>query len=245
MNKQRMQRLTRVEGLLRSRPLPHQVVRAAFETFASSGRLPEDDRLAYAVVSRARQGFECVFDDNGMIDWAASIQAAIDARVPRPDPLCDELYNEAVFGDGMVRWGARYALQAFAKSGSDVTRPLFQDWDPEIPDYGSVGLHLLGFPQRLVRPPYEVEATSLLERAARLRERLPVGDQEWAVRLAEAADRWQQQGLLPDDDVLREAALIESGMELLFDNFLGRDVGEAMRELMAASSEATAASTRS
>jgi len=227
----RHKRLSQLERLFRSQPLSQHAIQRAYRKFQSKGVLPDDDRLAYAVISWAKQTFESVYDENGDINWAASIQAAMDAGNPERDHLLEELYDEAVLGEGMIRWAARRVLRMYAETGSDVTKPVFLNWDPQVPHYGGVGTHLLGFPQRLVRPPYEDEARRVLERAADLRERMPAGDSTWRDRIEEAMREWSVCHELPEGELLRDAVLVEAGVTLLFEHWLGHDVESGMRAL--------------
>ena len=176
MKKQLKQRLTRLVETFGTVPVPPSIVEAAFEEFRRTGELPEDARVAHAVTQRAKTGFPTVYRPDGTMDWGATQEVARQSPRREADPILDELYLEAVFGPELVRWAARQVLRALAAVGEDVSRPQFLDWQPELSEFGTVGLSLLGFPQRLAKAPHADRANKLFarmqedaERAGRLR----------------------------------------------------------------------------
>ena len=230
MKKLLKKRLTEIENHFATVPIHFTVVKAAFEEFRRSGELPEDQRLAYAVVKRARAGYDCVYDEHGRFDWAASIQAGLKVK-PRPnDALMDELFDEAVWADGFVRTAARMVLRGFAAAGLDPSEPQLADKGIEIPDFGGVGIHLLGLPDRLAKPPYEEQARRLFTRYETIRERVPQGDRRWMDEFGKANGAFHEFGELPDDDLLRDVVLADAEFRTLIRHAAGEDV----RELMAA-----------
>lgn len=234
MNKTTKKRLQQVEERFASVPIPPRVVKAAFATFCSTGELPDDVHLARLVTQRARTGYDCVYDPQDQLDWERSIRAAIESKSRVKDPLMDSLYDEAVWGEGIVRAAARQALRAFALAGFDPSEPQFAGTDIEIPDWGSVGIHLLGIPERLVHPPYEEQARRLFARYNVLRDRVAAEDPSWRARFGRAIEAFHTGGGLPPDGLLRDSVLADAELQALMDNFCGKDVSKVMAALDAA-----------
>ena len=177
MSKARKMRLVAVSRQIDAMPLAPEVVSMAFDKFRETGELPEVQRLAAEVVKRAESG-----DVDGRYgfnaSWAESIRILRDAvdnpdaLKPQPEPLRKQLFREAVYGEGVVRMAGREAIRFLVAAGQDVTDRDFIDPSVEMPEFGSVGLYLLGFPERFVKPPFEEQAQRLFERFAVLRDRL-------------------------------------------------------------------------
>ena len=231
MKRNQSKRLQKLEQHYGSLPIHHSVVTAAFETFRETGDLPEDSPLAYEVVQRAKRGFDCVYGPGDRVDWGASIQAAMKKPQRIADPTMDRLYNEAVWGEGMVRAAARLSLQRMAMRGWDPSQPQFVGRDLEIPDWGAVGIHFIGVPKLLAKAPYEERAERLLARYAALRERIPAADRAWLTGLERAVGGFLRHGRLPGDDLLREVVLADAEFRMLVWNAAGEDVAEPMAVL--------------
>lgn len=231
MTKLRSHRLAEVEQRIRSIPIPAAVVRAAFEPFRKTGELPDDMRLAYAVVCRAKRGAARSDLHERESDWGELIRASMAIPERPEDPLMDELYDEAVFATGPVREAARQVLRAFAAAGLDPSEPRFVGRKRQIPDYGSVGLHMLGIPQRMVRPPYEAQARRLFARAERLREIIPQGDRRWFEMLEATMHRFQSGAEIPEDPLVLDCILVMAEVQSLLRHASGEDVTELMGAL--------------
>ena len=122
-----------------------------------------------------------------------------------------------------VRSGA-----AISWTGRDVTDPDFLGADTVLPDYGSVGLHVLGFPECLAKPPYEDQTQRLCDRFASLRERLDQDDRGWMDGFGEAAILFLHEGELPDDELMCEAVLANGEFMGILGHFLGHGDSEVM-----------------
>ena len=231
MKKGQSKRIQKLERHYGSLPIHHSVVTAAFETFRETGDLPEDAPLAYEVVQRARRGFDCVYGPDDRVDWSASIQAALNKPQRTADPTMDQLYDEAVWGEGMVRDAARLSLQRMAMRDWDPSLPQFAGRDLEIPDWGAVGIHFIGVPKLLAKPPYEDRAARLLARYAALRDRIPSPDRAWFAALERAVGGFLRHGKLPSDDLLRSTVLADGEFRMLIWNAAGEDVAEPMAAL--------------
>ena len=153
-------------------------------------------------------------------------------RPQRPaDELMDSLYNEAVWADGMVQFAARAVLELLAGAGLDVTEPLFGKHGikgDNLPDFGGVGTHMLGLPQRLAKPPYEAQGSRLFARYEQLRQRINRDDRAWFAAFGEAVDLFHQLGELPEDELLRDAVLADAEVCALCRHVAGKDVTEVM-----------------
>ena len=234
-----------------SMPIDATLVQTAFETFREEGELPEHQRLAKAVIRRVRSGVEVVplTGRHSMgsrpgraedIDIGALIRQA--AKMPKIDPPPDairaHLYDEAIHESPVVHGPARLALRLLAQSGRNVTTPLYLDAEMGVPKYGTVGLHLLGFPECLAIPPYEEQAWRLLERIALMRERIPPSPEWWFRAYSGAMSGFLKDGGLPDDDLMCAVALAHGELFGLMAHYCRR--GDA--ELLAAFEAAAQAS---
>ena len=241
-NRKRLQELTRrVEAL----PIAPEVEDAAFERFCRTGELPESQRLAAVVCKRALRG-EKLKQETDPIDFDAFLQQAHQLAKNLEDlgpdtepefhtvPLREILFQEAVYGEEVVRLAARGALKLLVAAGRDVTDLEFIDGHMERPEFGSVGLHVLGFPEAVLKPPYEDQGQRLLNRFARLRERIDYDDKQWFEDFEIAANRFLRNGELPQDKLMRDAVLANG--EWLW--FLAHYVGQGDAEVLAAFDQA-------
>lgn len=214
MKRAQKNRLKKVFQQIEALPITRAVEDAAFERFRETGELPEHRRLAGAVVDRALRGgaereSQEVLGMRKVIEHLKRLADDLTEADPEPEPelLRESLFNEAVYGDEVIRIPARAALKVLVGIGRDVTDPQFIPEEVEMPDFGSVGLHVLGFPEEFVRPPYEDQAGRLFEQFASIRERIDRDDPGWSEAYGEAAVRFLRMGELPDDDLMREAAI--------------------------------------
>lgn len=175
-------RLDKVGSRIEAMPITPAAENDAFERFRATGELPEHQTLAERTIERA-------------------------LHLPQHRPLRELLFHEAVHEWSVVRDAARLVLKLLVAVGQDVTSRNFLDEDMELPEYGSVGLHLLGFPECLVKPPYEDQARRLLGRLAFVRRRVPSGDERWFRSFAKMAARFFNHGELPDVGFERDVVL--------------------------------------
>lgn len=228
MNRSTKRRLLLVEAQFAAVPIAPQVVRAAFETFRKTGELPEDGRIVRSVLRRAKAGYDCIHDPRDVLARQASIRAAVLTK-PRPeDPVMDTLYSEATSENLVVRKAARVALRALASAGLDPCEPLFAGAELDVPDWCSVGLHLIGFPEVLAKAPYEARAEHLFARHDALRARVPPDEPAWSDRLAQAVTAFHEYGELPAEELLRETVLAEAELWALIRHAAGEDVAETL-----------------
>lgn len=217
----RRKRLERLAGRIAAQPLDPRVVRAAFGEFRATGTLPENDRLAATVIAHAEDfliSLGCV--------WRLKGAEAVSERVMGlcrdggaagggAEELRTSLFGEALYGDPLVKFGARQAIKALVACGREVTDPEFVPAEVDIPDWGTVGLHLLGFPGCLVRPEDRAQMRDLMARFDAIRGQVDQGDREWFAELEVAVRRNQRDGELPRDELLRGAVVAAEELRAL------------------------------
>ena len=233
MKRTSKKRLKKVSRQIDAMPIRPEAEEAAFERFRETGELPEFQRLAGAVIERAlRDGVERV--SQVMYDLAAGIERlkraaeGLGNAEPEPEPLRKMLFHEAVYGPKFVSIPARLALRILVDMGRDVTDPEFIPSDTELPDWGSVGWHLIGLPERIVKPPYEEQAQRLFGRFDDLRERMDRDDRRWMDAYGEAAMIFLHEGELPEDELMCETVLAYGEFFGLLQHYLGRGDSEVM-----------------
>lgn len=206
-------RLDRAEAQLEVMPIAPDSLHAAFERFAQAGELPEHARLASAVLTRALQppkSQDTRYSANE--DYFARVQRVIrelEAMNQTGKAPCDVrrmLFDEAVSTFDVVRDAARAVLRMLASVGVNLTEPFPFNDDIDLPEFGSMGLHLLGWPEILIRPPYEAQATRVLQTHKTVRQRIACIDQ-WHRKAAESMGTFFQSGALPEDTELRDLVL--------------------------------------
>lgn len=237
-NRRRLNKLTREVAVM---PIAPEAEDAAFERFCATGELPDQKRLAAAVCKRALS-WETDQEALGAPDWQASLVRLRELatrlretaarsesdKAPRRVPLRELLFDEAVYGSTVTRLAARAALRMLVTAGQEVTRRNFLDEDMELPKFGSLGLHLLGWPECLVRPPYEEQAQRVLQRLDAMRRKAPLGDEGWFQEFAAAAARFFRDGDLPEDELLCEAVLVYGEMLALARTLGGEEDPEVL-----------------
>lgn len=228
MNRRLRNRVAAVANVLGSRTVARSLAQPAFKVFRDTGALPEDPGVAHEVVQRALRGYDA-FPDTGdpPVDRQQAIRAAVEAPLRPPDPIMDELYDEAVWAPQPMRWAAREVLQQLAALGLDVTAPLFAGRQVKDCVPGMVGLSLLGISEILSTTPHESRAAELNSRLARLQER--VGDDpQWFGALQDAEATFEASGELPADELLREGVLAAREIDALLAHGLGQEVAETL-----------------
>ena len=223
-------RLLKIEQRILSLPIAHQVVTKAFTVFQKTGELPEDQRVAYAVVQRAKMGARMADLYASTTDWGTLIEAKLEEPKRPADEVMDSLLNEAVSAPEPWRAVARQMLKALASAGTDVATPAYavEGIKLDLPDYGTVGMYLMGFPDRLAKRPYVKQAKRLFRRIDELRKRIPHDDRRWFDRAGDATQRLQHDGERPDDELVLDAVLALGELDALLRHATGEDVGELM-----------------
>ncbi len=230
----RTKRASRVARDLDSCPLRTDALREAFEDFRMFGELPDNERLAQAVLKSAIAGelqpVEEHRDQASLLRHILAAQKAEEDQPPRERTLREYLLDHAAYAPPDLRMPARLACQVLAAQGHDLTDPKTLA-DAPLPGHNGIGMHVLGYPEKLAVAPYAKQARRLFKRLAALRERLPQDDEEWFERAGNASMALRATGELPGDEVTREAVLADYEMECLMRHRLGQDVGELMAAL--------------
>lgn len=219
-------RLGQIEHQLRRMPVRQDLLDEAYGEFCDWGELHDEPRLAEAVVRRAL-GMESAGRPRSEVEV---LVLAINApRQPHPvqESVRKHLFYEAVYGDEIVRDAARTAIRVEVSRGGNVTDPEFAARHG-LPEHASVGLHVLGYPERLATRPYVAQAHRLFDRFRDLRQRVPHDDAEWFAELAEAVCQFQLSGDLPAEDLMLDAVLADAEFLALLRHHAGQDVGELM-----------------
>lgn len=233
MNRTQRKRLQNMAQRIGAIPIPPEVEDDAYQHFKETGELPEVEKLAMACIDRAlnyghplRNGVRTldIRETHRVLDRLGQQPE----REPGWHPPRKLLFFEAVHGWEAVRVAARSVIEMLVAIEQDVEDPDFVDEDMELPDWGSVGMHLLGFPECLVRPPYKRQADRLFRRMHDLRQRVDQDDREWMDAYGEAAIRFLHEGELPGDELMVEAALANGEFMGLVAHYLGVHNAEAM-----------------
>jgi hypothetical protein len=227
-------RVKRVQTVLDTLPLREDALKEAFEDFKMFGELPEHERLAQAVVDSAIAGeLLPIKPPPDEADLIRSIQAQHREKQnapPKERTLREYLLDHAGYAPPGLREPARLACRVLSAKGGDLTDPKFLADEP-LPPHNAIGWHLLGYPQRLARPPYVMQAQRLFARFDELRQRTPQDDDPWYDECIDAAVRFRMTGELPVEELMRDAVLADLEMECLVRHKRGQDVGDLMAAL--------------
>ncbi|MFO1077941.1 MAG: hypothetical protein U1E73_09485 [Planctomycetota bacterium] len=212
------------------------IVGEAYDHFRDTGELPEDQRLAEAVVRRVWRGPEMVAIDEAENPWQEFGRRGFRVRDRPEDPFLDELLSEALWEEEPLRTVARLALQQMVALGLDVTRPLFAESGiaMELPARGTVGMALLGIPEIFLRAPYRAQAKRLFARCEALGLAIQCEDSTWASRFDAAVEGFCERGEVPEDDLVFRCVLALGEFHGLVENSLGHGDAEAMAAFDAA-----------
>lgn len=117
--------------------------------------------------------------------------------------------------------------------GGDVCDPAFGA-ERGLPKHGSVGMHVLGYPERLAVPPYEAQAQRLFARLDDLRDRVNGEDPELWHAIRDATVDVAVHGELPPEGLVRDGALAMAEYDCLWQHRRGKDVKKLMAAFDAA-----------
>lgn len=238
MNATRRKRLDKLAVHIKALPLAPSAIDEALELFCRTGELPEYHRLAVAVVDRVLEAKPEQQPDTAPEDYATAMRGLAELLQsmsdpdyspppPPPVPVRNYLFDEAVYGTGLDRWAARTALVTLVANGEDPTDPGFLA-DCAMPEHGSVGMHLLGFPQRLAKPPYVGQGLRLFARFRRIRARIDYDDPDWLGPLQDATLAFRNTGELPGPGLVRDVVLADAEFCGLLRHWFGQDVSERL-----------------
>lgn len=228
-----LRRMNKLSQAIATSPAKRHLLDDAYEWFTGFGELPdpEDHQLACEVVLRAlRGGSEYPVTEEEAEDIRLGVSVvkrthkALDAWPPTVRAM---LFEEALFSDPRLGNLARAQISVEVAYGADVESQSFAARHG-MPMYGSVAMHIAGYPRRLVVPPYEDQGKRLLVRLDDVRGRIPHEDPRWYDAQAEAAVRFLQTGELPKDETHRDTVLVSAELDLLQLHKQGKDVSVAM-----------------
>jgi hypothetical protein len=230
----RTRRVKRVQSALDAMPLREEALQEAYEVFKMFGELPEHERLAQAVVDSAIAGellpIKPPPDEADLIRLIQAKDREKENAPPKEPTLREHLLDHAGYAPPPLRYPARLACTVVAARGLDLTDPKTLADEP-LPLHQGIGMHVLGYPERLVRAPYHEQAERLFARFDELRKHTPQHDDPWFDECSHAAVRFRVTGELPDQELMRDAVLADLEMECLVRHKRGHDVGELMAAL--------------
>lgn len=236
----RNHRMQKLAAKLDTLPLQAGSVQVAFRHFCETGELPGQQRLAAAVADRAMgrpDQSPTNEDPSHAIMRALHIEVVTEEQLQQrrgaPPTVRGYVFYEAVYATGIVREAARAVLWLGVRYGADVTDPAFLA-DHALPDHAGVGLHLLGYPECLAKPPYVKQAHRLFERYRGLRARIDSSAKDWFQPFEAAIRRFEEDATLPANELVMEVVLANAEQQALWDHRRGRDVTEWMGLLDAA-----------
>lgn len=228
MRPAKRRRFERMQKAISQLPYRRQVLQEEFELFRLVGELPEDDdRLAEVLLQRALRGGDAK-DPVQMSELERLVITVVPESYRPPEPTVRErLFDEALCDDPYFRKAGRVGIEILVCKGGDVCDPAFGA-DAGLPKYGSVGMHVLGYPQRLAVPPYEAQAHRLFAQLDDYRERVVDDSQAYFDRLTDATTELLWNGELPHDPFLCEGAILQAEFSCLWEHKRGKDVAAVM-----------------
>jgi len=209
------------------------VLKEAYEIFQWFGDLPDEDQIADAVLRRALRGGATQDPrEESHLEKLLRVTVLRERRehgVSQQPNVRESLFCEAMDANPYVRKIARAAIAVEVAHDGNVEDPNFAAHHG-IPKHNSVAMHVLGYPQKWVRPPYEEQAARLFARQDELRERIPNPneDPDWFEEQVDVTLEFQKTGVLPEDDLRRDALLAHIELDALVLHKRGRDVSELM-----------------
>jgi hypothetical protein len=148
------------------------------------------------------------------------------------------LFHEAAHPFEPARLAARLVIRLLVEAGDDPSDPEFVPADCEIPEFGSVGLWLLGWPDQWVAPERTAQMQRVMKQHAHLRAGEERGD-VWTRESAVALAGFLRRGEVPRRDDMRRFVLTIGEMFALHTHYFLR-VGEDLLAAFEAVANASA-----
>lgn len=206
MKRPTAQRVDGVEAVLHRIPVPAELVDKALAAFLATGLLPDEPRFAAQVAARLwTEPEEPVDRYSSVYEWGRRLCARVAEQERARDAVRDALIHEAVWETGIVRLAARSMLQGLVAAGLDLRQAIFEG--DEVPEFGPVGLAMLGFPEQFVGPEFGPQCRRLDDRCDILARAVPHGDPVWRRSMRSAAELFQCCGERPADPLVFECVL--------------------------------------
>jgi hypothetical protein len=220
----RDRRLGQLRGAISAAPVLPHVLDDAYEGFWMFGELPEEDHVADAVLRKAlRGGGEQETPSRRGVSINVVLSTAAEDMMTVREPLFEEALHESAY----VRRMARCAIEVEVAYGGNVESPGFAARHG-LPIFGTVGMHVLGYPGKWITPPYEFQGERLFTRWDELRARIDQRNPKWAEPIVEAMVTFRTKGELPKDDVVLGLVLADAELDQFRAHKKGHDVSEAM-----------------
>ncbi len=203
-------RLQTTEQILSNQSISPSALDDLYKRFLSSGELPPARNAAWEVLKRtlsARRGGRVSPQQYG---------------APLAGPPRERVFREAIHPNKSARDAARTLIRMLVEAGYDPTDPEFIPSDYEAPDFGSTALHVFGWPDAWVKPPYEQQMERVLRQHAGLR--AVAGERsEWWWREATAAlSVFMTRGEVSAEPDLQKFALTIAEMFAIQAHYFGR-----------------------
>ena len=225
MSRLPVRRLERIQDAIDAAPVHRHLLHEEYEWFVKLGELPDDPRLAREVVDLAMRG-----GGEPEYGWSPPPAERVRPGDAWPPSVRGLLFEEALSAPQPVRDLARAAIATEVAYGGDVANPGFASRHG-IPMYGSVALHVIGWLDKLVAPPYEDQARRLQVRLDCVRGRIPHDDPRWFEVQAAAEAQFYATGELPEDELHFEALLVAIELELFAAHRRGKPVAQQLRQV--------------
>jgi hypothetical protein len=217
-------RLEKLRVAVNAAPVLPHVMEEAYEWFWMFGELYDEDHIAAAVIQKALRGGG---DEPATTRRGVRLTVATEAGSGDMMTVREPLFEEALHESPYVREIARAAIGVEVAHGGNVESPGFGARHG-LPVFGTVGMHVLGYPAKYVAPPYEFQGERILTLYDDLRARIDQRNPKWFDPIGDAMFEFRTKGELPSDEFLRDFAVVDAAIDGLRANKRGRDVREVM-----------------
>lgn len=207
-----------------SRQVSPSAIDDLYSRFLSTGELPPVRKAAWDVLERALRAGR-----GGRVSWQEHSR-------PLAGPPRERVFREATHENDTARDAARLLIRILVDAGDDPSDPerIPSDYDP--PGFGSISLHILGWPDAWVKPPYEKQMERVLGQHAQIRAVAADRTDWWWREAAGAVSAFMTRGEVSSDPGLRMFALTGAEMFAIQAHYFGR----GNEELLAAFADVAA-----
>ena len=210
-------RLTAAAHAIGTRPLALDAIDHAYAKFLRTGEVPDDRRLAWSVLERALHARKASVDIGGGLVGGRA-RASSTGYITGPPR--EQVFREAVHTTEPPRMAARQLIKLLVSAGYDPTDPEFIPSDLEMPEFGGVAMHAFGWPDQMVKPPYEQQMERVMQQHADLRA-IPDRTDAWYRDGAAGLRGFLTNGEVPTDDSVRLFALTIGEMFAIHGHYFG------------------------
>lgn len=234
-------RMAALQGAINNQPLNPAAIDQAYAEFLETGELHEDRRIAWTVLKRALHARKRRVDPHNGHD--SPFQRRVgdgDSAGYIAGPPREQVFREAVSTFGPARKCARLLIDLLVEGDDDPTDPEFIPSDLELPQCGSLAMHLFGWPDQWVKPPYEQQLQRVLLQHAALRADSDHSE-AWHRAAAAGLAGFLTRGEVPDDELVRRYALTIGEMFAIHAHYFGRGDEELLAAFEASATTSGAA----